>query len=225
MRDAAVAPVEDPAATVADEDLAIVEVVVLERLRDPVRGEPVAECCDVRHGGAQARELVLRQALRSPEVQGPRRREDVLEARRESASRSSGTPSARSSSAFRPSRAEARRRAAEALPVGELLPAGRDSPEPRPGVPHEQPAPRRIGRDDLAHAVGRRPGELAGERDLEAVDGDRRLEPQVAADVGTRRTVDHGRTCGCSTPPVRPAGRFASTQAIAVRSHSDPPSA
>src|SRR5439155_12489849 len=48
MRHARVAPVEEEIAAVPDEDLAVVEVVVLDRLRDSERGQPRAPLPNAR---------------------------------------------------------------------------------------------------------------------------------------------------------------------------------
>ena len=58
MRDTAVAPVEEQVPAVLDEDVPVVEVVVLDRLRDPEGGEPRAalgEVGEAARGGGRTR--------------------------------------------------------------------------------------------------------------------------------------------------------------------------
>jgi hypothetical protein len=64
VRDAAVAPVEDEVAAVAHEDLAVVQVVVLDRVGKPVLDEREAHLVEARHRGVRPQELVLGQPLR-----------------------------------------------------------------------------------------------------------------------------------------------------------------
>ena len=63
MRDAAIAPVEHDVVAVADEDVAVMEVVVLDGLRDPDRGELLAEVLHLGDGCEQALVLVLVEAV------------------------------------------------------------------------------------------------------------------------------------------------------------------
>ena len=65
MRDAAVAPVEMEVTTVAHEHLAIVEVVVLDRLRNSVLGKSSAHLLDARYGVDEATVLLSRQSIRT----------------------------------------------------------------------------------------------------------------------------------------------------------------
>src|ERR687897_1488106 len=63
VRNDGVAPVEYEVVAVPYEDLAVVEIVVLDRLRDPFRGEPVDERPHLRQSLAQLLVLRRRQAL------------------------------------------------------------------------------------------------------------------------------------------------------------------
>src|SRR5215210_5361840 len=63
VRDAGIAPVEEEVATVADEDLAVVEIIVLNRLGHADRRQAVAELGDRRNERAQAAALVVRDRL------------------------------------------------------------------------------------------------------------------------------------------------------------------
>ena len=195
VRDAGVAPVEDLVDAVAEEHLAVVEVVVLHRLPDAVRRQPGAQLLDVLTRG-QAPTASGSATTRSAYAPG-------------ACSRRSGRPSAELVDDVLAGDLDAgvgTEHVVPALQAALLL----DSPPAANGrVGEQHPA-----RGGVAAPVARgrdRPSAATTSSTAASwtIVSSLALNHTVPASVGTRITVDQSVTCGCSTSPVavRPARR------------------
>ena len=231
VRDDGVAPVEEPVAVGPDQDVAAVQVVVLDGGGDPGRlelrdggidrGEAAAEAPASGVGGGT---LVVRDPgpghviLEEPcQLPGEPARPPVRDAR--------GQHLVACRLAL--DRAlECRVLGEDPLPRGDVVVAravGTCRPQRGPAVIEQQPRP--LGMD----ASGSRTSSTPWRRNTSsngpscAAPGPDALNQTVVPSVGTRIAVDHGRTCGCSIGPVtrRPSpSSVAAIQASAPARHS-----
>jgi hypothetical protein len=216
MGDAAVTPVEDEVPAVLDEHVSVVEVVVLDRLRDPVVGQPAACRHDVWEEGTHPRVLLAGQAAGAAEQEGVLVLQQLLEARGEGGEALVGDPG-RKQRVDRRSGGElqlgvGRERLVEVTEVG----ARPDElPQPGPAVAHQQPAVVGVDGDELGDAAGPDPLQHCEQRGLEGVRRRVRLEPEVSV-VG--RHAQNGR------PPanVRLLDPADELEAALVEARSDP---
>ena len=204
VRDAAVAPVEHEVLAVPDEDVAVVQVVVLDRLRDPHRRELGAEALDLRHGREQALVLAGVETVLTVDEQDVAVCEHALEARRqrlqplvrhaepEQALRlvRGGELHVRVERRGTPPSGRDRRRSEAARATA--YPASAVTIQPRCGSTASTSITR-SGRRRASSIVS------AGSKPWL---GWQALNQTSPAAVGTRSTVDHQYTCGCSISPV-----------------------
>jgi hypothetical protein len=178
VRDAAVSPVKEAVPVLSDEDLAVVEVVVLDRLRDPDRVELRAHRCHHRHRVAQAPELIEGNAVGPPNEQG-------LVVAKHTFKVVGELPEAFIRDAEREEPFDTRSEkqlefgipGQDREPVPDLFGSGEELAEPAAGITHQQPPTIHVGRDELNEHLGYDLYELTHERGLETLDRCVRLEP------------------------------------------------
>ena len=186
MRHARVAPVDDPVLVASDEDVVVVEVVVLDRVRQAELGQTFRVRLELRAERTEPRELVrlepvvvveerveLVEQERPPPVDRPRGREGVGVRRR--GPLELGIP---------------RERARPALDVARRL---LQLAQPLTGVVEQEPGPLRVGCDDARDEVGAPRREQGEHLPLEPELGQARLEPghPVARGDAQRRRPLH----------------------------------
>ena len=182
MRNAGVTPVEDEVAPVTHVDLGVVKVVVLNRLRQAVRGELLAELVHARHTRLDSwavldRELdLVEEPLEAPGQHGETKVGDTET----------------NQVVRRVSHVELQPgiEREDLEPADERALLLHDLAQPPPRVLHQQPATLEVDGEERRDAVRTALGEQRDERGLEAQRWRIRLEVDVAA---LRGHAQHGR--------------------------------
>ena len=184
VRDAAVAPVEEEIAAVAEEDLTVVEVVVLDRLGNAVRGELTAHRLEL----GQCREHLFMFFRRQPahrlrqhraQLAGQHGKPPVGDSQREQLVRERRGRKLQLGIAWQ-----------RQFPMPQVGSAKDDLAEAAAGIPHQHPAALGVEIDELRDPIRLQLEEPVGQRGLEQEAGRDRLEVQIFV---RRRNANHGR--------------------------------
>ena len=211
MGDRRVAPVEEAVPAVADEDVGVVQVVVLQRGRDAA----------VRQPRAQPRRSGPRSATSRSRTSTSARPADRAAARRRPrAGRRPGRAAGRAGGRARRGRPSRRRAAPGRAAAGR----SRASIASHASTDAGPPAARRVGPPSGSsisrrsrctasgdeHVLGHPLPQRGGERRLLRRPGPTDFSHTAPPRTGSRNAVDHGRTCGCSGSPSSARPRSAS---------------